>query len=144
MSSAAVAKDHENCRRLVTIPGIGPLVTTALLAAVGNGAMFSKRRELAAWLGLVPPQHSTGGKPKLLGIIKRANHYVRILLIYGIRSCLRHFKRALHKLGSWMTVLEQRERKNKVAVALANKMARITWADLARGKIYRPGLLVLP
>jgi transposase len=138
----AVAKDHQDCRRLVTIPGVGPLVATALVAAVGNGAMFRKGRELAAWLGLVPRQHTTGGKPMLLGISKRGNRYVRILLIHGARSCLQHLKRGQHRLGSWMTQLERRTHKNKVAVALANKMARIAWAVLARGEVYRPGVVM--
>jgi transposase len=139
----AVAKGHEDCRRLLTVPGIGPLVATALVAAVGNGAMFSKGRELAAWLGLVPRQHSTGGKPTLLGISKRGNRYVRILLIHGARSCLQHLKRQQHQIGSWMTQLEQRAHKNKVAVALANKMARIAWAILARGEVYRSGAVAM-
>ncbi len=78
-----VAKRSDDCRRLVTVPGIGPLGATALIAAVGNGAMFSKGRELAAWRGLVPRQQSTGGKPTLLGISKRGNRYVRMLLIHG-------------------------------------------------------------
>jgi transposase len=139
----AIAKDHEDCRRLVTVPGIGPLVATALVAAVGNGAMFSKGRDLAAWLGLVPRQHSTGGKPTLLGISKRGNRYVRILLIHGARSCLQHLKRGQHQIGSWMTQLEKRVHKNKVAVALANKMARIAWAILARREVYRSGSVVM-
>lgn len=139
----AVARGHEDCRRLLTVPGIGPLVATALVAAVGNGAMFSKGRELAAWLGLVPRQHSTGGKPRLLGISKRGNRYVRILLIHGARSCLQHLKRQQHQIGSWMTQLEQRAHKNKVAVALANKMARIAWAILARGEVYRSGAVAM-
>jgi transposase len=139
----AIARSHEDCRRLVTVPGIGPLVATALVAAVGNGAMFSKGRELAAWLGLVPRQHSTGGKPTLLGISKRGNRYVRILLIHGARSCLQHLKRGQHQIGSWMTQLEQRAHKNKVAVALANKIARIAWAILARREVYRSGAVVM-
>lgn len=84
-----VAKRNDDCRRLVTVPGIGPLGATALIAAVGNGAMFNKGRELAAWLGLVPRQQSTGGKPTLLGISKRGNRYLRMLIIHGARSCLR-------------------------------------------------------
>ena len=139
--SKPLPRDHEVCRRLVTVPGIGPLVATALVAAVGNGAMFSKGRERAAWPGLVPRQ-STGGKPTLLGISKMGNRYVCILLIHGARSCLQHLKRGQHQIGSWMTQVEQRAHKNKVAVALANKMARIAWAILARGEVYRPGAVV--
>lgn len=132
-----VAKRSDDCRRLVTIPGIGPLGATALIAAIGNGAMFRKGRELAAWLGLVPRQYSTGGKPKLLSISKRGNRYVRMLFIHGARSCLKHLNRDGHELGPWMTKLEQRAHKNVVAVALANKMARIAWAVLARQEVYR-------
>jgi transposase len=117
-----VAKRNDDCRRLVTVPGVGPLGATALIAAIGNGAMFGKGRELAAWLGLVPRQYSTGGKPKLLGISKRGNRYVRMLFIHGARSCLKHLNRDNHELGLWMTQLEQRAHKNVVAVALANKI----------------------
>ena len=137
-----VARRSDDFRRLVTVPGIGPLVATALIAAVGNGAMFSKGRELAAWLGLVPRQQSTGGKPTLLGISKRGNRYVRMLLIHGARSCLRHLNRDNHELGLWMTQLEQRSHKNVVAVALANKIARIAWVVLARQEVYRSSAAV--
>jgi transposase len=137
-----VAKRSDDCRRLVTVPGVGPLSATALVAAVGNGAMFGKGRELAAWLGLVPRQYSTGGKPKLLGISKRGNRYVRMLFIHGARSCLKHLNRDNHELGLWMTQLEQRAHKNVVAIALANKMARIAWAVLARQEVYRSSAAV--
>ena len=138
-----VAQRSDDCRRLVTVPGIGPLGATALIAAIGNGAMFGKGRELAAWLGLVPRQYSTGGKPKLLSIGKRGNRYVRMLFIHGARSCLRHLNRGNHELGAWMTKLEQRAHKNVVAVALANKMARIAWAVLARQEVYRSSAAVV-
>jgi len=137
-----VAKRNDDCRRLVTVPGVGPLGATALIAAVGNGAMFSKGRELAAWLGLVPRQQSTGGKPTLLGISKRGNRYLRMLIIHGARSCLRHLNRDNHELGLWMTQLERRSHKNVVAVALANKIARIAWAVLARQEVYRSSAAV--
>lgn len=132
-----VAKRHDDCRRLVTVPGIGPLGATALVAAVGNGAAFKKGRELAAWLSLVPRQHSTGGKPTLLGISKHGNRYVRMLRIHGARSCLKSLNRENHELGLWMTQLEERSHRNVVAVALANKIARIAWAVLARHEVYR-------
>lgn len=134
-----IAKRHDACRRLVSVPGIGPLGATALVAAVGNGAAFKRGRELAAWLGLVPRQQSTGGKPTLLGISKRGNPYVRKLLIHGARSLLKHLHRQNHQIGLWMTQLEQRAHKNVVAVAVANKIARIAWAVLARGQLYRAG-----
>ena len=131
---------NEDCRRLVSIPGIGSLGATALVAAVGNATTFRKGRELAAWLGLVPRQWSTGGKPTLLGIGKRGNSYVRRLFIHGARSVLQHLKRGNHQLGSWMTELEKRAHKNVVIVAIANKMARIAWAVLARQETYRSGI----
>ena len=104
--------------------------------------MFGKGRELAAWLGLVPRQYSTGGKPKLLGISKRGNRYVRMLFIHCARSCLKHLNRDDHELGLWMMKLEHRAHKNVVAVALANKIARIAWAVLARQEVYRSSAAV--
>jgi transposase len=136
-----IAAQSDACRRLVEIPGIGPLVATALMAAVGDGSGFSKGRDLAAWLGLVPRQHSTGGKPKLLGISKRGNPYVRRLLIHGARSVLLHLNRERHALGLWLNRLQARAHPNVVVVALANKLARIAWAVLTRGERYRPGLM---
>ena len=121
------------------MPGIGPLGATALIAAVGNGAAFSRGRDLAAWLGLVPRQNSTGGRSTLLGISKRGNPYVRKLLIHGARSLLKHLHRQHHALGLWMTQLEQWVHKNVVAVAVANKIARIAWVVLSRGEVYRTG-----
>jgi transposase len=135
-----IVSRNEECRRLVSIPGIGSLGATALVAAVGNATTFRKGRELAAWLGLVPRQWSTGGKPTLLGIGKRGNSYVRRLFIHGARSVLQHLKRGNHQLGSWMTQLEKRAHKNVVIVAIANKMARIAWAVLARQETYRSGI----
>lgn len=135
-----IVSRNEECRRLVSIPGIGSLGATALVAAVGNATTFRKGRELAAWLGLVPRQWSTGGKPTLLGIGKRGNSYVRRLFIHGARSVLQHLKRGNHQLGSWITQLEKRAHKNVVIVAIANKMARIAWAVLARQEIYRSGI----
>ena len=132
-----IARRNDLCRRLATVPGIGPLGATALVAAVGNAAAFKRGRELAAWLGLVPKQHSTGGKARLLGVTKRGNPYVRRLLIHGARSLVRHLHRDNHELGLWMTKLEQRAHKNVVVVAVANKLARIAWAVLARNEIYR-------
>lgn len=123
-------------RRLLTVPGIGPLGASALLAAVGQGQQFRKARDMAAWLGLVPRQHSTGGKPTLMGISKRGNAYVRRLLIHGARSCLMHLDRSKNRLGAWLDQLEARMHVNKVVVALANKIARIAWVI-----INRPGAL---
>ena len=95
----ALAASDERARRLMTIPGIGPLGATALLAAAGDGRQFRKARDMAAWLGLVPREHSTGGKTTLLGISKRGNRYLRRLLIHGARSCVMHLDRSRDRLG---------------------------------------------
>jgi transposase len=133
-----LARRSDLCRRLETVPGIGPLGASALVAAVGNGAAFARGRDLAAWLGLVPRQNSTGGKTMLSSMTKRGNPYVRKLLIHGARSLVRHLNREHHELGLWITQLEQRSHKNVVAVAVANKIARIAWAVLAKNQVYRP------
>jgi transposase len=133
---AQAAKKEENCRRLLTIPGIGPLTATALTAAIGNGAAFHKSRDLAAWLGLVPRQHSTGGKARLLGISKRGNPYLRRLFIHGGRAVVARVKREGHTFGSWLDHIEARSPRNVVVVAMANKLARIAWAVLTRGQVY--------
>ena len=133
---AQAAKKEENCRRLLTIPGIGPLTATALTAAIGNGAAFRKSRDLAAWLGLVPRQHSTGGKARLLGISKRGNPYLRRLFIHGGRAVVARVKREDHTFGSWLDHIEARSPRNVVVVAMANKLARIAWAVLTRGQVY--------
>jgi transposase len=133
---AQAVKKEESCRRLLTIPGIGPLTATALTAAVGNATAFHKSRDLAAWLGLVPRQHSTGGKARLLGISKRGNPYLRRLFIHGGRAVVARVKRENHTFGSWLDQLEARSPRNVVVVAMANKLARIAWAVLTRGQVY--------
>ena len=133
----ALAASDEKARRLMTIPGIGPLGATALLAAAGNGQQFKKARDLAAWLGLVPQQCSTGGKSQMFGISKRGNRYLRRLLIHGARSCVMHLDRSRDRLGAWLRQLHSRMHVNKVTVALAAKIARIAWVVLNRpGAIY--------
>ncbi|SDO01251.1 Transposase [Ensifer sp. YR511] len=133
----AIADREDVTRRLMTIPGIGALGATALLADVGDGLQFRKARDLAAWLGLVPRQYSTGGKQTLLGISKRGNRYVRKLLVHGARSCFRHLDRTRDRLGNWLNGLEARMHPNKAVVALAAKMARIVWAVLNKpGALY--------
>ncbi|MDP2620665.1 MAG: IS110 family transposase [Hyphomicrobiales bacterium] len=125
------ARRDDACRRLCEIPGIGALNATALVAAVGNGTAFDKGRDMAAWLGLVPRQHSTGGKQRLLGISKRGNKYLRTLLIHGARAVLPYLAQRQDALGSWLRTLLARAHRNVVVVALANKLARIAWAVLA-------------
>ena len=131
-----IAKQDAACQRLLEVPGVGPLVATALVSAVGNGSGFTKGRELSAWLGLVPKQQSTGGKARLLGISKRGNPYLRRLFIHGARSVIMHCRRN-SRLGEWITQLELRTKRNVAVVALANKLARIAWAVLASGNEYR-------
>jgi transposase len=133
----AIADRVDAARRLMSIPGIGPLGATALLAAIGDGRQFRKARDLAAWLGLVPRQNSTGGRTTLLGISKRGNPYLRRLIIHGARSCIAHLNRERDRMGEWIGRLEQRMHRNKVVVAFANKIARMAWAVLTRpGNLY--------
>lgn len=133
-----LAESDEACRRLLTVPGIGPLTATALVAAIGNGSEFRRGRELAAFLGLVPRQHSTGGKPMLLGISKRGNNYLRMLFVHGARSVLLRSDKHADRLGPWMRGLKARRHANVAVVALANKLARIAWAVLVHGDDYHP------
>ncbi len=131
-----IASTDEACVRLQTVPGIGPLIATAVVAAVGNGAAFSRGREFAAWLGLVPRQASTGGKTKLLGISKHGNTYLRWLFIHGGRSVQHRVSREPHAFGRWLTELESRTHSNVAGVAMANKLARIAWVVLNRQEPY--------
>jgi transposase len=132
-----IASSDAACMRLRQIPGIGPLVATAIVAAIGNGAAFRKGREFAAWMGLVPKQYSTGGKAKLAGISKRGNKYLRKILIHGARAVVLRSKRERIAMGAWMTSLETRAPRNVLIVATANKLARIAWAVLSTGQDYR-------
>ena len=125
------------CTRIRKIPGIGPVVATAIVAAIGNGAAFRKGREFAAWLGIVPRQYSTGGKTNLLGISKRGNVYLRKILIHGARAAVLRIKRDRAPIGAWLDRLDARAHKNVVVVAMANKLARIAWAVLSSGNEYR-------
>ena len=135
------AQRSEACQRLDAIPGIGPLTATALIAAIGNGAAFRKGREFAAWVGLVPREHSTGGKQKLLGISKRGNSYLRKLFVQGARAVLKYRDKQCSGLKHWLAGLSLRSHYNVVGVALANKLARMAWAVLASGDAYRPPVL---
>ncbi len=131
-----IAKQDDGCRRLMEIPGFGPLVSTALVAAIGNGITFRKGRDLSAWLGLVPRQHSTGGKTRLLGISKRGNEYLRRMFLHGARSVVAQIDRNRTALGMWLSELSARTHRNVTVVALANKMARTAWALLSKGTSY--------
>lgn len=127
---AALTREDVQARRLATIPGIGVINATALLAAIGDGSAFAKGRDLAAWLGLTPRQHSTGGKTKLLGISKRGNGYLRKQLIHGARAAMPHLAAKPNQMGAWLQNMLTRAHPNVVVVALAAKLARIAWAVL--------------
>jgi transposase len=132
-----ISQENALCQRLRQIPGFGPLVSTATVAAIGNGAGFRRGRDFAAWVGVVPRQYSTGGKPKLFGISKRGNVHLRRMLIHGARAVLLRVKYDSGGLGQWVHLLAARAPRNKVIVAIANKLARIAWAVLSKGKDYR-------
>lgn len=125
----------EASRKLEAIPGIGPITASALVATVGNATEFKNGRQLAAWLGLVPKQHSSGGKQMLLGISKRGDTFLRTLLIHGARAVIRYAENKAEP-NPWLNKLIGRRNKNVAAVALANKNARIVWALLAKGRAY--------
>jgi transposase len=112
------------------------------VASIGNGAAFTKGRDLAAWLGLVPQQYSTGGRVRLRSITKRGNPYLRYLFIHGARAVCRHHRRRPHRLGRWIASLEARAHPNIVVVALANTLARTAWAVLEREVAYDGGLFM--
>jgi len=128
-------------RKLEQIPGIGPITACALVASLGDAKSFKDGRQVAAWLGLVPRQHSSGGKQNLLGISKRGDTYLRTLLIHAARSVIYHAqnKDQGNPQCGWLNGVVQRRNKNVAAVALANKNARIVWALLARDRSYEPG-----
>ena len=140
---AAEAKRNKSARRLTSIPGIGALNATALVAAVGDAQTFARGRDLAAWLGLVPRQATTGGKPRLLGITKRGSKYLRKMLIQGARAALPTLSRGNTRLGQWLRGLLARAHSNTVAVALAAKMARIVWALLRYGTTFEPQVIAV-
>jgi len=137
-----IASDHEACRRLIAIPGIGPITATATIAAIGNGAAFKKGRGFAAWLGVGPGEHSTGGKRTLTGTSRRGNKYLRKLFVQGAHSVLLQKTKQSAGLTTWLDQLTSRKRNQVATVALANKMARMVWAVLSKGEVYRPPLLL--
>ena len=134
---AVEAKQNDVVKRLQQIPGIGPVSATALVAAVGDGKNFKCGRAMAAWLGLVPAQKSSGGRDRLLGISKRGDSYIRTLLIHGARASQRAAVNKTDPRSIWVNALGARRHKNVAAVALANKNARVAWAILSRGEDYR-------
>lgn len=133
----AIHKAHPVCQNLSTIPGVGPLIATAILAAIGDPRAFKNGREFAAFLGLVPRQNSSGGKNILLGISKRGDVYLRKLLIHGARSTLRWLEPKNDRLSIWVKKIVERRGTNRAAVALANKNARIIWVLMTKGEDYQ-------
>ena len=133
-----LANSNTEAKRLLQIPGIGPMTATALVCAIGDGKQFKRGRDLAAWLGLTPRQHSSGGKDRLLGISKRGDAYLRTLLIHGARSVLRVSGEKDDLSSRWLQSLCSRRNKNIAAVALANKNARIVWALLTKKTDFLP------
>lgn len=130
-------RNNADSQRLAEIPGIGVISATALIAMIGNARNFKNGRELAAWIGLVPRQHSTGGKQTLLGISKRGDAYLRKLLVHGARA-LAYYARKKADSNNWLYKLINRKHMNIAIVAQANKTARIVWALLAHGREFRP------
>ena len=130
-------RQDPRCRRLAEVAGVGPLIATALVAAVGNAAEFKNGRELAAYLGLVPRHRATGGRTQMLGISKRGDRYLRSLLIHGARAALWTIARRGDQRSAWAARLKLRRGSNVAAVALAHKNARVLWALLSRGEGYR-------
>jgi transposase len=139
----ALHRSSEASQRLETIPGIGVIGATAIAATVSDPTVFKSGREFAAWIGLVPRQNSSGGKERLGSISKQGNRYLRRLLIVGATAVIRH-ARAHPEKHAWLMQLLARRPAKLVAVALANKMARIAWAVLARGGTYRAPVLAAP
>ena len=133
-----IAQIDPVAKRLQQLRGVGPLIATALVAAVGNAEQFANGRQMAASLGLTPKQHSSGAKERLLGISKRGDAYLRSILIHGARSVIRTAKHKDDRLSQWVTNLAARRHPNVAAAALANKTARIAWAMLRHGTDYQP------
>jgi transposase len=129
-------RGSEVSQRLAGIPGIGPITATALMASLGDGKAFSSARQVAAWLGLVPKQASSGGKPKLLGISKRGDVYLRTLLIHGARAVVKAAAKKDDSQSRWVNDLVKRRNHNIAAVAVANKNARVVWALLRKTERY--------
>ena len=132
-----LAQEDERIRRLQEISGIGPVTASALVAAVGDAKQFKSGREMAAWLGLVPRQHSSGGKTKMGHISKRGDSYLRTLLIHGARAVLNACDHKEDRRSRWLQSVAERRNRNIATVAMANKNARIAWSVLSRGEEYR-------
>ena len=129
----------EACQRLMSVPGVGPIIASAMVASIGNGAAFSQGRDFGVWLGLVPRQNSTGGRTVRGRLSKRGNSYSRSLLIQAARVLLLWpAKWRRHSFGNWLTAASTRLHHNVLAAALANKLARIAWSVLSQNRTYEP------
>jgi transposase len=135
---AAIFKASAICQRIARIRGIGPKTATAMIAAIGDGSDFKNGRHLAAWLGLVPRQHSSGDRRLMMGISKRGSQHLRTLLVHGARAVVRTAVRKTDARSMWVNELRQRRGYNRATVAVANKNARVIWAVLTSGEPYRP------
>ena len=132
-----LSRSEPMCQRLMSVPGIGPLISTALVAAIGTGEAFNRGRDLGAWFGLVPRQYSTGGRSILGRISKRGSRYLRMLLVQAARVLLmRPHTWSRFSFGAWLKTASERLHRHKLASALANKLARIAWSVLARGRAF--------
>lgn len=132
------SKQNIHCQRLQTIPGYGPIVSSVFASVVGNGSAYRKGRDVSASLGIVPRQHSSGGKDTLLGISKRGDRYLRSLLIHGARAVVSQAGKKDDPLSLWIQRVEARRGRNRATVAYANKMARMGWACLHNETVYQP------
>ena len=132
-----ISHREENCARVMTIPGVGPMISTAMVAAIGQGEAFDRGRDFAAWVGLVPRQYSTGGRTILGRISKRGSRYLRMLLVKAAKVILmRPHNWPKFSFGEWLGKAAERMHRNMLAIALANKLARIAWSVLRNGKAF--------
>jgi transposase len=133
-----LARQDQHCERLMTVPGIGPIISSAMVAAIGTGDVFSKGRDFGAWLGLVPKQISTGDRTILGGISRRGNRYLRVLFVQAAWVVLVKLPKQWERYGlkSWIEAAKKRLHHNVLAIALANKLARIAWAVLSKGRAF--------
>ena len=132
-----LCRENETCKRLTQVQGVGSITATALVATIGDATVFKNGREMAAFIGLVPKQHSSGGKQVFLGISKRGDRYLRCLLVHGARAVMSRRKYLPTKKDLWLKALEERRGRNRTTIALANKNARVLWAMMARQEDYK-------
>jgi len=135
-----VCRANDACQRVGRIRGVGPKTATAVVAAIGDGRDFENGRHMAAWLGLVPRQHSSGDRTILMGISKRGDQHLRTLMVHGARAVVRTAVGKTDRFSQWVNALRERRGANRSIVAVANKNARVIWALLAKNEEYRPAV----